>query len=117
MTNQKMNKMKNIDITKEIPELTGLIEISQRIEQMEALLETAKQAQDNIVSVVLEKIFTYEQTNKLWFGEEITIEYKQQNFLIKGLNDDPNDTVRAIPLEYRLVINDKQTKGNEREKV
>jgi len=108
--------MKKVDITNEVPELIGLIEINGRIEQMEALLYTAKEAQNNIASSVIQKLNTYEQDNKVWLGEDITVEYNNQNYLIKGLNDNHNEPLKVMLLEHLLVFKDKQTKGTEREK-
>ena len=108
--------MKKIDITQEIPELIGLIELSHRIEQMEALLDTAKEARDNVASIVIEKLINHEQVNDIWLGEDITLEHKKQHFHIKGLNDDHNDPVKVSLMEHLLIIKDKQTKGTEGEK-
>ncbi len=83
---------------------------------MESLLKIAKQARDNIASTVLEKIFTYEQANNLWLGEDIIVEYMKQLYLVKGLNDDQNNPVKVMPIDFRLFFKDKQTKGSEGEK-
>ncbi len=103
--------MKKIDLTQEIPELLGLIEISERVEQMESLLAIAIQNKNKIAISILEKLSTYEQKNDIWIGENITIEYNNLNFLIQGLNDDENEAVNVLPIEYTVEIKDKQTKG------
>ena len=108
--------MKKIDFTKEIPELIGLIEISERVEQMESFLALAIQNKNKIGNAVLEKLATYEQNNNVWLGQCIPVSYNNMNFLIQGLNDDENDSLNISPIEYILEIKDKQTKGQEGEK-
>jgi len=108
--------MKKIDFTKEIPELIGLIEISERVEQMESLLALAIQNKNKIAIAILKKLEVYEQTNKVWLGECIPVSYNNMDFLIQGLNDDENEPVNVSLIEYMLVIKGKQTKGQEGEK-
>jgi len=108
--------MKKIDFTKEVPELIGLIEICERVEQMESLLALAIQNKNKIAFAILEKLSTYEQNNNVWLGEYITVSYNNRNFLIQGLNDNDQDSLNVSPIEYILEIKDKQTKGKEGEK-
>ncbi len=108
--------MKKIDLTQDIPELSGLIEISMRIEQMESLLAIAHEAKDKIASTVLQKLVDYEQANKVWLGDNIALAYQKINYLIQGLNDDENQSVNVSLIEHILVLENKQSKGAEGEK-
>lgn len=108
--------MKKIDFTNEIPEIGGLIKISEQIEQMENFLFFANQAKNKIVTIVLEKLTDYEQRNHVWLGDTIQVTYQKRNFLIKGLNDDVSESVSVSPIDFTLVINNKQSKGTGGEK-
>jgi hypothetical protein len=108
--------MKHIDFTTEIPELMELVEVSKRLDQLEALLRVVKETRNNVATTVLEKLSHYEEVNKIWLGDDITMQYQQQHFIIKGLNDKQDDPIKVIPIEHLLVLKDKQTEGTKGEK-
>lgn len=108
--------MNTIDFTNIIPELAKLIEVNQKINQMESLLDMTRELEDNILASVSEKLFHYEQDHNCYLGEIIKVEYNKQQFLVSGLNADPDEKVKVILLDTEIIIKEKQTKGNEGEK-
>lgn len=105
-----------INLTKEIPDLAFLIEYSERIEQAEYMLKKLLEVQQNAAIKTLESLNKFENKRNIWFGEDLIVEFQDEYYLVKGLNDDENDPLKVRKVGPFIHLESKQTKGYEGEK-
>lgn len=100
-----------IDLSKEVPELALVIECSERIDLMEQVMEKLENSRQEAAIKAMEILTEFEVENKVWFGEDLLVEYQGKQYLVKGLNDDEREAIRVSQIQHSITIEDKQTKG------
>jgi hypothetical protein len=104
------------NLTNEIPELVFLIEYSERIEQAKHLIQKLLDFQQEAAIKALEALHNYEDKNDIWFGEDLLVEFQKKQYIIKGLNDNENESLKVREIFHVIYIESKQSKGAEGEK-
>jgi hypothetical protein len=106
----------NFNLTKEIPELAFIIEYNEKIEKAQNLLQQLLDFQQEAAIKVIETLQNYEDQNDVWFGEDLVVEFQKKRYIIKGLNGNENEPLKVRQIDHVIQIEDKQTKGSEKEK-